>query len=93
MDAEWIKNLAAEIQNKYPIESCSEVENMSPVVWSRESYRLAIEVAYAGIEPDTEPSEKYLQKGFCCAQRQIALAGYRLGKLLEMLFYDISIDD
>ena len=85
-DKAWIEEFANAIMTDYPAVDLPDVKHMDPLVWSDESYHLAIECAYSGIEPWDEPSEEYLSKGRDCALRQIALAGYRLGALLEELY-------
>lgn len=85
-DEQWISEMAVNIEKKFPKNVFQEVENMDCLQWSRESYQLAIEFAYNGIEVGEKPSDDYLAKGEQIALRQIALAGYRLALLLDQLF-------
>jgi S1/P1 Nuclease len=85
-DLKWLEELAESIMKTYPPENLSEKDNMDILEWSKESYKLAIEVVYAGIEPGQVPSQQYLSRGKQAALRQIALAGYRLANLLEEIF-------
>ncbi|OGN63103.1 MAG: hypothetical protein A3E26_00560 [Chlamydiae bacterium RIFCSPHIGHO2_12_FULL_49_32] len=50
--------------------------------WARASFEAGIE-AYSGIEPHTEPSQEYLERGRAIAFERLALAGYRLAYILN----------
>lgn len=67
----------------YPENSFPELVDMDPDHWRADSYQLACKVAYQGIEPGASPSAAYEARGQQTACRQIALAGYRLAKLLN----------
>lgn len=89
-DALWIQETAQRITAAYPRHHLSEVDNMNLADWSCESYRLAIDAAYGGIQPNAAPSSAYLLKGEQIALRQMALAGYRLANLLREIFCEID---
>lgn len=61
-----------------------EIENMDPHAWAREGLALAKKSVYA-LEENKVPSRAYLEECRRISQRQVALAGYRLGKLLNSL--------
>lgn len=85
-DAEWIKKTANFICAAYKQNSLPESQNMTIEDWSKESYQLAINIAYNGIQPGEIPSQDYLKRGEQTAIRQIALAGYRLANILHDVF-------
>lgn len=87
-DVSRIECLARSITKKWPLAKLPENQNMNILDWSNESYKLAVEVAYAGIQLNDVPSEQYLDTGKEVAIRQLALAGYRLANLLEEIFKD-----
>ena len=70
----------------FPQDSLSESKNMDYLEWSKESYQIAVQVAYKGIQVGNTPSNDYLVKGEHTALQQIALSGYRLSKLIEEIF-------
>lgn len=82
----FITSLSEEIMSKYPKESLKETIDLNPANWVNESYLLAIEIAYEGIEPNTIPSDAYVQKSRECACKTLALAGYRLSDILNEIF-------
>ncbi|NGX55054.1 MAG: hypothetical protein KR126chlam2_00676 [Chlamydiae bacterium] len=88
VDEQWICENAAAIENMFPINSIPECEKMDYLQWSEESYQIAIQVAYRGVEVGEKPSTQYLAAGQHVAMRQIALAGYRLARLFNELFND-----
>lgn len=59
---------------------------MDYLQWSKESYQIAVSVAYNGIEVGKTPSCDYLSIGENTALRQIALSGYRLAQLINEIF-------
>lgn len=85
-DQQWIEELANSIMKVNLPESFLEIDNLNIYDWSSESYQLAIDVVYADLKMGQEPSQDYLAKARHTAQRQIALAGYRLANLLKILF-------
>lgn len=81
----FIEKLAHEITDTYPEDSLSETEILTPEKWAKESY-LAGKEAYVGIEINTEPSDEYIQKTREVACKRLALAGYRLARILNTCF-------
>ena len=85
---------AAKITAKYPAASlATEIAQADPVEWTRESHRLG---CTAGYPADFVPSDHHIveltgdfaAKSRAIAERQIALAGYRLARVLnETLSY------
>lgn len=84
-----IAEQAAKIMEKYPAASmAAEVAQLDPVEWARESHKLG---CLSGYPADFTPSDHHvveLTGEFAgnsrkIAERQIALAGYRLAKILN----------
>lgn len=94
-DSEWVRVYASQIKSAYSRASLlAREEMMKPVgmgrmhfadQWSKESYDLALEYAYPGIEPNAEPSEEYMARGREVAREQLAIAAYRLADLLNAI--------
>ncbi len=83
---EWKKTvpaLAAALTTELPQEAFPERGQTDPMVWARESFKLAVEVVYRGIEPNQTPSPEYLAVAHPHVKRRLVLAGYRLADLLE----------
>lgn len=74
------------IENMFLQSFLPESKNMNYLDWSKESFQIAINVAYNGIEAGGTPSPQYLANGEHVALRQIALSGYRLAQLLNEIF-------
>jgi hypothetical protein len=85
-DEQWICETANSIERRFPESSLPESKNMDYLQWSKESYQIAIQVAYNGIQVGKIPSHDYLAIGEHTALRQIALSGYRLARLLNEVF-------
>ena len=54
--------------------------------WADESFALAKDVAYNGMETGTTPSAAYRTKGVQIAQQRVAWGGYRLAALLNSIW-------
>lgn len=81
----FIEDLADKITTEYPEYSLSDKDILTPEKWAEESH-LAGKEAYLGIEMNTVPSDEYIQKTRKVACRRLALAGYRLAKILNECF-------
>ena len=69
-------------------QSCSDedIYRLNPSVWAEESYNVAINHAYKGIQPNEEASKEYMEKNQKIAFQRIYTAGRRLSLLLENFF-------
>lgn len=85
-------NYAILIEHNYPKKSLKELKNdKTPKAWSLESRELAIEKAYLrgelkggmGKESAVELPERYTKEAKAVAERQTALAGYRLAEEIQ----------
>ncbi|OGT49040.1 MAG: hypothetical protein A3E82_01320 [Gammaproteobacteria bacterium RIFCSPHIGHO2_12_FULL_38_11] len=58
---------------------------MAPIAWAHESHQLAVTSAYQ-IQPNTTPSQTYIQQGQMIVREQVVLAGDRLAVVLNRVF-------
>lgn len=78
--------LASRIQQTYPESSFgNKVNDLNPADWSKENINLALQNVYSTPE-EQAVSNNYIQTNQVAATQQVALAGYRLAKLLNSLF-------
>lgn len=87
-DSDYISSIAGQIVEQYPE---SEFANRLDLgrfdSWQQESYRIAsTEVYPASLKRFEMPSPAYKRMAFRVSQEQIALAGYRLGAMLNQIF-------
>jgi|RhiMethySRZTD1v2_1073278.scaffolds.fasta_scaffold116629_3 hypothetical protein len=85
---EYIAELGTKMMKKHPFEQfASNLKLGDYKAWHNEGFALATTVVYT---PDLRrfemPSEKYQKAAFAIAERQIALAGYRLAETLNGIF-------
>jgi hypothetical protein len=94
-----LKNLATELRSRFPRSSLPELEITSPQSWAKESFEIAVKIAYQNGAfrgtPKGQQKEcrevanaQVLPTGYVTiakriAERRIMLAGYRLVELLE----------
>ena len=81
-----ILSLAQDLMKEYPADSMPEWKDLDPHTWVMESSKLAREVAYANIKEGEAPSKAYTDEAQKLSRKRLALAGYRLAGLLNMLF-------
>jgi hypothetical protein len=82
-----IRQLATQIETTYPASGLTdEINNMNVAAWASESYDIAKQQVYQ-IKPNTHPSKTYIAEGKSTVQQRMALAGYRLGKLLNTIYH------
>lgn len=92
-DAEYISMLAEMMMRKYP---SAEMQNRLKLGefagWQQENFRLATTDVFS---PDLiryeTPSAKYRRNAFQVSEQQMALAGYRLGAMLDKIFGEQTI--
>ena len=81
-----IAHLQQLITTACPADSLEEeLGEKSPRKWAEESLEVAKSAAY-GISPQEAPSKEYVFQAQEAVKRRLALAGYRLGNLLNNLF-------
>ncbi len=93
-----IRDLADWIMARHPAAELPEAARLDPDFWALESHHLAIRFGYRAVndpegrgsdrylQPGDEPSATYLGDAQAVVWRQLALAGYRLGSVLNELF-------
>ena len=85
---DYIVGLGNQMMKKHPYEQFAGNLKLGDYkAWHSEGFALATTVVFT---PDLKrfemPSEKYQKTAFATAERQIALAGYRLGETLNSIF-------
>jgi hypothetical protein len=85
---DYISGLATKMMKKHPFEQfASNLKLGQYRAWHAEGFALATTVVFS---PDLKrfemPSEKYQKTAFATAERQIALAGYRIAETLNSIF-------
>ncbi len=77
---------AKQLEKNYPFKQYyKQAQQLSPEQWANESYTLAKEFVYR-TPYAKKPSKRYRKRGQELAKQRVALAGYRLGMLLNRLF-------
>jgi len=92
-ERDYITSIARRITKKYPVSSMNPVLKLGKYQeWRDESFALNPTEVYS---PDLirfqTPSDKYRRKAFAISERQLALAGYRLGATLNQIFTTPSV--
>ncbi len=87
-EREEVQALIAIITTMFPDDDPSQSNSFDFEAWAEESHLLAINYAYNNIQPGEKPSSDYLRMRNQIVYHQIALAGYRLAKLLNEIFVD-----
>lgn len=87
-DSEYIASIAKKITKRHPY---SQMKNRLKLgdfkEWNNEGFNLLNQVVYSDTLKRGElPSKKYQNRAFANGQEQIALAGYRLGEMLNRIF-------
>jgi hypothetical protein len=87
-DAIYLPPIAAKIMKKYPVAKMqSRLELGKFDKWQQESFKLATtEVFPATLIRFQAASAAYKKRAFTISEEQIALAGYRLGAMLDQIF-------
>ena len=67
----------------YPVDARGQVRD--PAKWAQESYDLARDAAYPGVQPEQALSPEYIAHARQVAQDRMTLAGYRLANIIERL--------
>ena len=79
---------AASIERRWPCQL--NAMDINPVHWADESHALAVSKAYKELPGDSAPDKHYQQLTKKIAEQQIALAGCRLGALLNKIDEDLT---
>ncbi len=89
-DSDYLPSIAKKITKKY---SFSKMQNRLELgqfdKWQQESFKLAsTEVFPPTLKRFEVPSDSYKKRAFAISQEQLALAGYRLGQMLNQILAD-----
>ena len=78
---------AAELRKKYPPGSFGDVKSGDATAWALESHALGYDLAYGKLPADRPVvlDKDYIEASRNCAEKRIALAGYRIAALLNRL--------
>ena len=79
-----IDALATKLTAEYPAKAFKAVSDLNPDDWAKESFELSKTVVY-DLKEGSTPSDAYVQKAQDVSGHRIALAGYRLARLLNQL--------
>ncbi len=87
-DAEYLLPIAKKITKKYPFEQMQSRLAIGKFdQWQQESFQVASAKLYPStLKRGEMPSENYRKMAFKIAEEQIALAGYRMGEMLNQIF-------
>lgn len=87
-DSDYLPAIAKKITKKYPFAKMQSRLQLGMFdKWQQESFRLAsTEVFPPTLKRFEVPAENYKNRAFAISQEQIALAGYRLGEMLNQIF-------
>lgn len=83
---QYVEKLAKEIAEEFPLDKTGLPINDDVHEWIQESHEVAIHVAYEGVKQGDRLSEEYISKGQKAVRKRVAIAGYRLGHLLNLIF-------
>lgn len=78
-------DIAENIKKDYPVESFDDLFSCNFDKWAEESYQLAIREVYRGIEDGAVVTSEYMERCRPIAERQLAIAAYRLAHILDRL--------
>lgn len=81
-----LRSLAEGVMKEYPADSMPEWKDLDPHTWVMESNAIARRTVYANIREGEAPSKTYTDEAQKISRRRLALAGYRLAGVLNMLF-------
>jgi hypothetical protein len=85
-DQDYLPPLGQKFMKKYPeAEMQAQVDNLKFEDWRQEGFDNAVKYVYAGLNRNETPSKKYEKQAYQLSQKEIALAGYRLAKLLNQI--------
>lgn len=87
-DSDYLPPLAQEIMKKYPLAKMQNRLELGQFdKWQQEGFQIASTKLYpASLKLGETPPENYKKMAFEIAQEQIALAGYRMGAMLNQIF-------
>jgi len=85
-DRQRIRQFARDVMTSYPANALQNLDDLQPSTWVGESHQLAKSDAYQNIEEKGTPDNTYASNTQTVCSKRIAMAGYRLAKVLNKLF-------
>ncbi len=87
-DSDYLPAIAQQMMKKYPFAKMQNRLKISKFdEWQQEGFQIASTKLYPpSLKFGEMPSESYKKQAFEIAQEQIALAGYRMGEMLNQIF-------
>ncbi|MDZ7343175.1 MAG: S1/P1 nuclease, partial [candidate division KSB1 bacterium] len=87
-EQDYIERISRAIMARYPLAALTARLHMGDFeAWAKEGYQISKTKVYpATLQREKAPSENYRQEAYRLAEAAIALAGYRMAKMLEQLF-------
>jgi hypothetical protein len=85
-DTDYIPKLGLKFMKKYPeAKMQAKVDDLKFEDWRQEGFENAVKYVYAGVDRYQTPSAKYQKQAYKLSQQELALAGYRLAKILNQI--------
>jgi hypothetical protein len=97
-----LSEIADSVTRVWPENRFPNVANPDAEDWAREGHKLAVKYGYKGVQSVNEggwktylkhrdvPTEHYLKNGQMIVEKQIALAGYRLARMLNSIHDELD---
>lgn len=87
-DSEYVAEIAGKIMKKYPFPKMqNRIKAGNFTEWNNEGFALLpTQVYVSNLKREEMPPNAYEKSSFAVGQEQIALAGYRLGEMLNSIF-------
>ncbi len=80
-----IRQFANEVMQAHPANSLPNLKDLQPLSWVEESHELARSEVYQGVAENGTPSGAYIAKAKAISGKRLAMAGYRLAKVINRL--------
>jgi len=80
---DWGSYVTFLVDKWLPGKNLDELSQGSPVDWALAAHKIAIEIAFEGVEQDDDLTETHLEAARPHVDQQLALAGIRLARLLN----------
>jgi len=85
-DTDYLLPLGQKFMKKYPESKLQDkIDDLNFEHWRQEGFDNAVQYVYPGLVRFEKPSAKYQKQAYQLSQKEIALAGYRLAKLLNQI--------
>lgn len=83
----WLSNTADELIAKYPEAKNFTILQSNEHDWAQESLQIAKSTVYKNIYEKKQPSVEYIDVNKEVVEKRIAIAGFRLGNILNCIFH------